>query len=343
MKILLVKPKYIGDVFLLTPNLRLIKQTYPDAEIHLAVRRGTDGIIAGNPDVAKIWYTDSPKGTSGFQKQKAFIQLIRSIRKERYDYVFDLAFGDRSRLLTALSGGDVRVTRLWKLSAPWLFKHFFTHMVDTMTFDLHAVEKDHIQLSKALNFAQPIPHTFSIRKNTPSPVPPENKFLLIHPFSRLKEKEWEMGKWEQFCQYWINKGFHIVVSSGPSSRETSGAQHLQTLAPTKIHATNGTISFQELLFLIDEATAYIGVDTAVSHLSAASKTPSIIFYGPSKLKTWYPWKANGVVITGQGNVIHSENLKLKALSEPVTPDLSKIDLDLVNSTLKQIISYEEIL
>ena len=38
MRILLIKPKHIGDTLILTPTIVAIKQAYPEAEIWVVVR-----------------------------------------------------------------------------------------------------------------------------------------------------------------------------------------------------------------------------------------------------------------------------------------------------------------
>ena len=54
MRILLIKPKQIGDSLILTPTITAIKTAYPDAEIWVMVRTGCEGILAGCPDIARI-------------------------------------------------------------------------------------------------------------------------------------------------------------------------------------------------------------------------------------------------------------------------------------------------
>ena len=49
MRILLIKPKQIGDSLILTPTITAIKRAHPEAEIWVVVRRGCEGILAGLP------------------------------------------------------------------------------------------------------------------------------------------------------------------------------------------------------------------------------------------------------------------------------------------------------
>jgi heptosyltransferase-3 len=46
--------------------------------------------------------------------------------------------------------------------------------------------------------------------------------------------------------------------------------------------------------LIRAARVYIGPDTAVTHLAAATGTPTVALYGPTDPRVWGPWPAGGL-------------------------------------------------
>ena len=53
-RILVVALRRLGDVLLTTPLIRSLKRAWPDAAIDALVFRGTEGILAGNPDLADV-------------------------------------------------------------------------------------------------------------------------------------------------------------------------------------------------------------------------------------------------------------------------------------------------
>ncbi|MGZ8331353.1 MAG: glycosyltransferase family 9 protein, partial [Rhodoplanes sp.] len=50
-RILVVVLRRLGDVLLATPLMRSLRRAWPDARIEALVFAGTEGILAGNPDL----------------------------------------------------------------------------------------------------------------------------------------------------------------------------------------------------------------------------------------------------------------------------------------------------
>src|SRR6266516_2076246 len=53
-RVLVVILRRLGDVLLTTPLIRSVKRAHPQASIDALVFTGTEGIFAGNPDLAEI-------------------------------------------------------------------------------------------------------------------------------------------------------------------------------------------------------------------------------------------------------------------------------------------------
>ena len=61
MRLLFVKLKHIGDSLLLTPTLAAVRAMYPQAEIWVVVREGSQGILSGCPAIDRLLTVAAPE------------------------------------------------------------------------------------------------------------------------------------------------------------------------------------------------------------------------------------------------------------------------------------------
>src|SRR5260370_32697333 len=85
-RILVVALRRLGDVLLTTPLIRSLKQAFPGAAIEALVFAGTEGILAGNPDLAGV-ITTSPRAGS------ESLALVRALWRQ-YDLALSTQSGD---------------------------------------------------------------------------------------------------------------------------------------------------------------------------------------------------------------------------------------------------------
>ena len=100
-RILVVVLRRLGDVLLTTPLMRSIKRAYPDATIEALVFAGTEGILAGNPDLAGVIAVPQRLGAA------ASLSLLRRLAR-RYDLALSAQPGDRPTTLAWSPDGKVR-------------------------------------------------------------------------------------------------------------------------------------------------------------------------------------------------------------------------------------------
>ena len=104
------------------------------------------------------------------------------------------------------------------------------------------------------------------------------------------------------------RGLAVVATGGPGDRRRSrcdlgGAAGGQA-------ARRRARRWPELAALIRGASVYVGPDTSVTHLAAATGVPTVALYGPTDPRLWGPWPAGGLdpawdaagTIQARGNV-----------------------------------------
>src|SRR6516225_6947626 len=131
-RILVITLRRLGDVLLTTPLVRSIRRGFPDACLEMLVFRGSDAILAGNPDIDRV-LTMAERPSFG-----ETVSLARAVFR-RYDLAVSTQAGDRPTFL-ALLAGRWRigvVPPVGETGARW--KHQVHHVPITPEPDTHRV------------------------------------------------------------------------------------------------------------------------------------------------------------------------------------------------------------
>ena len=114
----------------------------------------------------------------------------------------------------------------------------------------------------------------------------KGEYVVCHPFSRYKDKNWGDEKWRPLFSFFIEKKFNIVLTGGPAKDERQRIDRLTAGFDTqRILNASGLLTFGQCRNVIDKARLYIGVDTATSHIAAATGVDCICLFGPTDVIT----------------------------------------------------------
>lgn len=99
-KVLIIQNKRIGDVLIASVIANNFKNKYPESEIHFMAYDFTHGVIINNPNIDKIITINDKE----LKKIPVLFKLIKQIRNEKYDIIFDPYSKTQSRLICKFSG-----------------------------------------------------------------------------------------------------------------------------------------------------------------------------------------------------------------------------------------------
>src|SRR5487761_2581360 len=103
-KFLVIQTAFTGDVVLATALIEKLHLFFPDAQIDFLVRKGNEGLVKDHPFLHEtlIWNKKE-------NKKKNLFNLLKKIRKEKYDTVINLQRFASTGLLTAFSGATEKI------------------------------------------------------------------------------------------------------------------------------------------------------------------------------------------------------------------------------------------
>ena len=308
MRILLTKLKHIGDALLMTPTADAIRARYPDAEITAVVRKGTEGILAGCTAIDRVLTAAAAEG----HKRSVFnwldeARVIAELRREKFDFAFELSDGDRGRWVCALARAKVRCTNESLIALPRIWKVAFKSISHFEWRYRHRVEKDFFTVAHALDLGQsavPGPMRFARERTQPSWVSERagNGSIVFHPATRMTEKFWPEERWVELGRALKQMGAPIVISVGPDAEEIALGERIATGIGSEAFSTKGTLTWAQLAGVLHSARLFVGVDTAAMHLAAACACPTVAIFGLSSVVQWKPWKVPNRVLAGLGEM-----------------------------------------
>ena len=98
-KVLIIQNKRIGDVLISSVIANNFKSQFPDSEIHFLAYDFTHGVIENNPNIDRIISINDKE----LKKLKNLFKLVKQVRKERYDIIFDPYSKFQSRITCKFS------------------------------------------------------------------------------------------------------------------------------------------------------------------------------------------------------------------------------------------------
>jgi heptosyltransferase-3 len=278
--------RYLGDTLLVTPLLSSLKKAYPEAEIDVLLYQNTAAMLEGNSDVSSLITTPAKPR---WQDQ---LSLWKRIFR-RYDLAINTQTGDRPTLYAFLAA-RVRIGFVpQKPQTGWFKRYLFSRWLEFDTQKTHTV-LELLKLCQLLNIAPAYQLTtpqldLSGFENLTGLNLPDN-YVVLHPMPQWRYKQWTPEGWAAIADYCQQQGLKVLISGSSIAAELDYIAKLQL--PTDTVNLAGKLSLAQLAQVIAEAKLFIGCDTGITHLAAATGIATIALFGPSDPVKWTPWPVN---------------------------------------------------
>jgi len=155
------------------------------------------------------------------------------------------------------------------------------------------------------------------RLTMPSAGPSPGR-LAIHPGSGSSKKNWPLNHWAQLLAKLMPSFDDVLLVAGEADTEI--AQAINPLIPADKLRLCVNRSLSDLVAELNQATLFVGHDSGISHVAAATGIRTIALFGPTDPIIWSP---NGDQVT----VIQSPDRTMAGLAvETVLEALRSLNL-----------------
>jgi len=274
--ILLVKTSSLGDVIHALPAVSDFRSLAADVRVDWAVEEpfaavprlhaGVTGVI---PVAVRRWRRALWRGRTYGE----IAACVRNLRQRRYDAVVDAQGLFKSALIALAARGTRYGFDFHSSREPlaWCY-----HRTFSVSWELHAVERNRLLLARALGYEVPPGCTYGI-----SAVPRRFEWLAAGPYAVLLHatsgsyKLWDERNWAALGDAFNSSGVSCVLPWG-SGRERGRSERIA--AELRAATVPPLLSLDALAGLFAGARAVVGVDTGLAHLAAALGAPTVGVY-----------------------------------------------------------------
>jgi len=282
-RILVIALRRLGDVLLTTPLVRSLKRGVPGALIDMLVFRGTEGMLAGNPDVDRVT-TIATRPTA-----KETRDLIRALWR-RYDLAISTQSGDRPTFL-AFVAGRRRAGLVPAQGGGGWWKRRALNLCVTADPDSHRIVE---MLALARAFGVPRIAELVPPAAASEAAPPQGRYAVLHANPLYRFRRWTDEGWRALARALAERGLKMFATGGPDPAERAYLDRVWNGVEPPVERLDGKLDWPQLAALIRDAAVYVGPDTSMTHLAAATGCPTVGLYGPASPHVIGPWPIGGL-------------------------------------------------
>lgn len=279
-RILVIKPRAIGDVLLSTAVLPGLRREFENSSIDFLVEGFASPVLEGNPYINDIVSYDTRRDSS--------ISIILRVRRRRYDLVIDLFANPRTAVITLLSSAKYRV------GFPFKWRRLaYNVVVPPRSGKAHNVEFNLDALRRiGIRVTSPTPAFYldEASQRFAASFLSKNKlelgeFISINIGGGWKIKKFPINKFVELCAM-IGTRLHrrVVVLYGPDEEEDA----------SRISRSSGAIlapptSLKEMGAMLRQSEALVTNDSGPMHIAAALGVPTLAIFGPTSPRLQGPY------------------------------------------------------
>lgn len=310
-RILLIKPSALGDVVHTIPLLVKLRARYPSARIDWLITPENAEIVRHHPALSNVLLFARREFSKRGQRSRAvlsFADLLKQIRRAKYDLVIDMHGQVRSALFALISGARVRIgfDRPIKFSRTVSAEHdlknvpnrgwrgaregswvAYTHRIPIPTLDVHAIDR-YLWAAQLLGLDDGPPDlaiyfspetTAKVQRLLEEHgIPQSTPLVVLVPGTIWETKHWPVERFAGVARQFLRDGFAVVLAG--TKRDAARCRQIAAAAPGTCDLCGKTTP-ADLAALIERAEVAVTNDSGSMHVAASLGKPMVSVFGPT--------------------------------------------------------------
>jgi len=264
VKVLVVRFSSIGDIVLTESVVRCIKEQLPSVEIHYLTKENFLDLVKYNPYVSKVHVL-----------MNDWISIIKSLRLEKFDFIFDLHNNLRTRRLKwALQ------TKSFSFPKRNIQKYIYTRFKrNVLPKNEHVVDR-YFSAVSSLNVKNDYqPNRFYININNEIDLKSiglsKKGYLAVAIGAQFNTKKLPVDK----MTFVLKNCPKPIVLLGNKQDDIEAQQLIHSLKEQSVQSFCGKLNLLQSASLIEQAAVLLTHDTGLMHIAACFETPIVSVWG----------------------------------------------------------------
>ena len=280
-RILIRANNWIGDVVMISPAVRALREHFGGARIAILAKPWVLETLQGNPFYDDLIEYDDGRTHAG---AAGFLRLVARLRTERFDLaiLFQKAF--EAAAIARLAGIPFRVGYATDSRSALLTHPLPLHPADTHHIDLF------LGIPAALGCAigDPLPffqvdagpraRAVDFLRNAGAGN--DRPLVALHPGASKEPRAWHPERFAALGRRLEQRiGARVLLLAGPDDRRLS-EEIRRGLPRDCIVPTGSDLTVRMMAGLLERCDLFVGNDSGPMHLAAALDVPTLAFFGP---------------------------------------------------------------
>ena len=284
---------WIGDMVLLTPALRALKQAYPESHLELLLRPLVADLMGSHPYVDACIVDEKTEG-----RFRSLTKLVRQIRDRSFDFAIVLhPTSFRNALLpflaripirigTNISGRGILLTKSCADDTNVHEVHRYLRVLQLLEIDTASDGLAFWHTNADRQFIE-----YLLRAEG---ISCDDRLIAINLGTTWTTKRWDIENFAEVIQQITRlvPGTKVVLTGSPTE------QALAEALPTSLPTINlvGRTSILQLGALLERCEVCLTCDSGPMHIAAAVGTPTVTLFGPTDPIRHRPYGSGHTVI-----------------------------------------------
>jgi heptosyltransferase-1 len=310
-RILLIKPSALGDVVHTLPVLVKLRARYPRARIDWLITPENAEVVRYHPALSNVVLfarRDFSKRGRRWRAFLSFFDLLKQIRRAKYELVIDMHGQVRSAFFALISGARVRIgfdrpiKRGLTVSAEHDLKNIpshgwrgaregswiaYTHRIPIPTLDIHAIDR-YLWVAPLLGLDDN-PPDLAIHLSPQAAdrvnrlleehgVPASKPLVVLVPGTIWETKHWTIEGFAGVARQFLQDGFAVALAG--TRRDQQRCRQIAAAAAGTCDLSGRTTP-ADLAALIRRAEVAVTNDSGSMHVAASLGKPMVSVFGPT--------------------------------------------------------------